>query len=194
MANTSRIHGFRPVKHLNGSPFNGQVNTYSIGTGDGTALYVGDPVKLAGDADSATGSKPTVTLAAAGDAIVGIVVGFSVNRTALDITGQYRAASTARDVLVCDSPDVVFEVETSNGTPATADIGLNINHAVGSPSTTTATSGATVDMGTKAAGATLTFKLRGFVPRENNEIGASARVHVTINNHQLGSSTGTAGV
>lgn len=194
MANTSRPFGFRPVKHINGSAYNGQFNVYSIGTGDGTAVFVGDAVKLAGDADSTYGSKPTVTLAAAGDAIVGIVVGFDVQRTALDITGQYRAASTARDVYVADSPDLVFEAEVSNGTPATADISLNANHAVGSPSTTTARSAATIDMGTKNTTATLTFKLLGFVPRPDNEIGASAKVLVKINNHQLGGSTGTAGV
>ena len=95
---------------------------------------------------------------------------------------------------VADSPDLVYEVETSNGTPATADVGLNVNHAVGTPSATTATSGATIDMGTKNTTATLTFKILGFVPRPDNEIGASAKMLVKINNHQLAASTGTAGV
>ncbi len=30
MANTSSINGFRPVKHLNGSPYNGQANIYYV--------------------------------------------------------------------------------------------------------------------------------------------------------------------
>ena len=193
MANTSRIYGFRPTKHLNGSAFNGQVNLYSAPASDGTALYVGDPVKLAGDA-STDGAYPTVTRAAAGDAVIGVIVGFDVNRTALDVSGQARAASTLRTVYVADSPDLVYEVETSNGTPATADVGLNVNHAVGTPSATTATSGATIDMGTKNTTATLTFKILGFVARPDNEIGASAKMLVKINNHQLAASTGTAGV
>lgn len=193
MANTSRIYGFRPTKHLNGSAFNGKVNMYSVPASDGTALYVGDPVKLAGDA-STDGANPTVTRAAAGDAVIGVIVGFDVNRTALDVSGQARAASTLRTVYVADSPDLVYEVETSNGTPATADVGLNVNHAVGTPSATTATSGATIDMGTKNTTATLTFKILGFVPRPDNEIGASAKMLVKINNHQLAASTGTAGV
>lgn len=193
MANTSRIYGFRPTKHLNGSAFTGQVNLYSVPASDGTALYVGDPVKLAGDA-STDGAYPTVTRAAAGDAVIGVIVGFDVNRTALDVSGQARAASTLRTVYVADSPDLVYEVETSNGTPATADVGLNVNHAVGTPSATTATSGATIDMGTKNTTATLTFKILGFVPRPDNEIGASAKMLVKINNHQLAASTGTAGV
>jgi hypothetical protein len=193
MANTSRINGFRPVKHLNGSPYNGQVNVYHIPASDGTAVYVGDVVKYAGSS-TADGTKPTVALAAAGDAIVGVVVGFAVNRDNINIGGSYRAASTARDVLVCDSPDVVFEVETSNGTPAATDVGLNINHATGSPDTATARSGAYVDFGTEATTAALTFKILGFVPREDNEVGASAKLLVKINNHQHGSHTGTAGV
>jgi hypothetical protein len=147
MANTSRISGFRPVKHLNGSAYNGQMNVYSVPSSDATALYVGDPVKLAAAGADATGTKPVVTLAAAGD-----------------------------------------------GTPAAADINFNINHAVGTPDATMARSGATVDFGTEATTAALTFKLMGFVPREDNEVGASAKVLVKINNHQYGSSTGTAGV
>lgn len=194
MANTSRISGFRPVKHLNGSPYNGQMTVYSVPASDGTALYVGDPVKLANTGSDATGTKQDVTRAAAGDAIVGVIVGFGVNRDNINIGGQYRAASTLRDVYVCDSPDVIFEVETSNGTPTASDVGLNINHAVGTPDSTMARSGATVDFGTEATTATLTFKIRGFVPREDNEVGASAKLLVQINNHQLGQGTGTAGV
>ncbi len=194
MANTSRINGFRPVMHISGSPYNGQFRVYTVPASDGTAIYVGDPVKLAAAGADTTGQKAAVTLAAAGDAIVGIVVGFGVNRDNLDITGQYRAASTLRDVYVCDDPYTVFEAEVSNGTPAAADVNLNVNHAVGTPSTTTATSGAYIDFGTEATTAALTFKILGFVARENNEVGASARLLVKINNHQLGGSTGTAGV
>lgn len=196
MSNTSRISGFRPVKHQNGSPYNGQANLYYMPSSDATAAYIGDAVKLAGSADPAYGDAPTVTLAAAGDAIVGIIVGFMVDPTnVLNNTYTGRAASTARYVWVADATDLVYEVETSNGTPAVTDIGLNVNHAVGTPNSTFARSGATVDMGTKATTATLTFKLRGFVPRDDNDpTAASAKVWVTINNHQLGASTGSAGV
>jgi hypothetical protein len=193
MANTSRINGFRPTRKPDGTyP---ALRWYSVPASDGTALYVGDPVKLAGDADAASGGKPTVTQAAAGNAIVGIIVGFDVNRSNINIDGQYRVASTARDVLVCDDPNAVFEVETSNGTLTTADVGLNVNHALGSPSTTMARSGATADSGTKATTATLTFKILQFSERiDNDDTAASAKILVKVNNHQFGSGTGTAGV
>lgn len=195
MANVSRPNGFKPVKHQNGSPFNGQANLYVSLAADGTAVYIGDAVKLSGTADSAYGNAPSVALAAAGDAIVGIVVGFLPNPLDLNVTGISRAASTLRYLWVADATDLVFEVETSNGTPGIVDIGQNINHAVGTPSATMGRSGATVDMGTKNTTATLTFKLRGFVPRDDNDpTAAAAKVWVTINNHQLGASTGSAGV
>jgi hypothetical protein len=195
VANTSKIAGFRPVKHVTGAPYNGQCNSYTLLAADGTAVYVGDAVKLSGTADSGYGDKPSITLAAAGDAIIGIVVGFAPLYTDLNITGQARAASTLRTALVCDAPDMIFEVETSNGTPGIVDVGLNLNHAVGTPSASAARSGATVDMGTKAATAALTFKLVGFVARDDNDpAAASAKVLVKVNNHQLSSGTGTAGV
>lgn len=192
MANVSRISGFRPVKHLNGSPYNGACNVYNIPSSDGTAVYVGDVVKQNGTA-SADGTKATVQLAAAGDPILGVVIGFAPNRDNLNIGGQYRVASTSRDVLVCDSTDVVFEVEASNGTPGIADVSLNANHATGTPDATVNKSGAYLDMGTKATTATLSFKILGWAAREDNEVGASAKLLVKINSHQLGGGTGTQG-
>lgn len=183
MANTSRINGFRPVKTKSGAPWNGMANLYFIPSTDGTAVYVGDVVKLAGSA-STDGTAPTVQLAAAGDAIVGVVVGFMANPDNLNVGGTYRAASTDRYVWVCDDPNIVLVAEASNGTPAAADIGLNINHATGSPSATFARSGAYLDVGTKATTSNLTFKLLGFSPKVDNEVGASAKLLVSINLHQ----------
>ncbi len=193
MANTSRISGFRPVKHSTGAPYNGQANLYYFPSTDGTAAYVGDVVKLAGSSDT-DGNAPTVTLASAGDAVCGVIVGFLPDPTNLNVAGQGRAASTARYVWVADAPDTVYEVEASNGTPAVTDVGLNINHAVGTPSATFATSGAYIDFGTEATTATLTFKVLSFVARPDNAPGAAAKMLVKINNHQFASSTGTAGV
>lgn len=196
MANVSSINGFKPVKHLNGSPYNGQANLYYFDSGNGTAAYIGDPVKLSGTADPAYGDAPSVILAAANDAIVGIVVGFLVDPTKiLDVSSTGRAASTNRYCWVADAPDLILEAETSNGTPGIADVGQNVNHAIGSPDATFAKSGATVDMGTKGTTATNTFKLVGFVPREGNDpAAASAKVWVKINNHQFDGGTGTLGV
>ena len=52
MANVSKINGFSPVKHLNGSPYNGQATMYAHSSGDATALFVGDVVKLVGSGNA----------------------------------------------------------------------------------------------------------------------------------------------
>ena len=192
MANTSRPNGFRPVRTKSGAPYNGMANLYFIPSTDGTAVYIGDAVKLAGSADTA-GTAPTVTLAAAGDGIVGIVVGFLPNLADTSSTGLSRAASTNHYVWVADDPNLVFEAECSNGTPAAVDIGLNINHAVGTPDATMGRSGATVDVGTKATTSNLTFKTIGFVARPDNEVGASAKLLVSINLHQHATGGGDDG-
>lgn len=182
MANTSRIVGFRPVGHLSGGVL--RTRKYFISSGDPTAVYPGDLVKLAGAADT-DGTAATVILAAAADNAVGVVAWFEPNRDNLNITGQYRVASTDRYCYVWDDPNIIFMAEVANGTPAAVDIGLNANHAVGTPSTTSARSGAYIDMGTKATTSTLGFKIIGFASNIDNEVGASARVYVLINKHQL---------
>lgn len=192
MANVSRVNGFRPVKHVNGSAWNGQTNLYYVPASDATALFQGDLVKrLAGS--SADGYRQ-ITKAAVGDPAIGVVVGFVVNPDNLNLTGQYRPASTARYALVADAPDTIFEAQVS-GTVAATLPGKNANHADAGGSTITSQSGETVDASTAATTATLTLKIHDFVQRVDNEVGnASAKVLVQINNHQLGAGTGTAGV
>ena len=201
MANTSRLRGFTPVKYKTGQPYTGAVRKYFIPSSYGTAVYVGDMVKLAGSADT-DGTCPTVNLAAANDSLLGAVVGFAYDPSNLNVSGQYRAASTDRYVYVADSPDLVFEVEASNGTPAATDVGLNASLAVGTPSATTGRSGMYVDFGTEATTSTLELKILGFSPKIDNEVGASAKMLVSINKHQLatggtddgGSADGVVGV
>ena len=209
MANTSKIRGFIPVKHVNGSPYNGQSNIYATAAADGTALFVGDPVKLAADGN-AQGIQ-LVTKATAGAAVLGVVVGvintkldpvagtMSGGSISLD-TPVYRPASTAQYVLVCDAPDVVYEVEAVTGSNASysfavADVGQNADLATVAGSTVTGTSAAALDMATKNTTATLQWKILGVVQRPDNEItGASTKVQVKINNAQMAAGTGTAGI
>ncbi len=209
MANTSKIRGFIPVKHVNGSPYNGQSNIYATAAADGTALFVGDPVKLAADGN-AQGIQ-LVTKATAGAAALGVVVGvintkldpvagtMSGGSISLD-TPVYRPASTAQYVLVCDAPDVVYEVEAVTGSNASysfavADVGQNADLSTVAGSTVTGTSAAALDMATKNTTATLQWKILGVVQRPDNEItGASTKVLVKINNAQMAAGTGTAGI
>jgi hypothetical protein len=192
MANADTPFGLRPVRYLSGAPWNGQVSRYLIDSGDGTAVFIGDLVKLAGDA-GAVGSKvdgipvgglPTVIQSAAADPQhVGVVVGFEVLQTNLDT--KHRLASTSRVALVVDDPNVVFEIqEVSGGTALTsAATGLNANVVVGSGSTTTGLSGMELNNGSEAVTATLDVKILRLVPREDNAFGEHAKWEVLINNH-----------
>jgi hypothetical protein len=196
MANTSRVNGFRPVKHLNGSPYNGQFNLYTLLAADATATFVGDLVKLSGTAD-ASGAYASIAQAAAGNAVIGAVIGFVPDYSNLNSPGQYRLASTLRFAMVADSPDLIFECESDNGGAALAitDVGRVADVLVGAGSTSTGQSGMQLDSSTAATN-TATFPLRimGFSPRVDNEIGNFAKVLVMINAHQLTSGAGIAGI
>ena len=209
MANTSKIRGFLPMKHVNGSPYNGQSNIYFIPSSDSTAVFVGDPVKLATGANAQGVAQ--VTKATAGAAVLGVVIGvintkfdpvsgrMSAGSVSLD-TPVYRPASVGQYVLVCDAPDVIYEVEAVTGSNASysflsADVGKNADLATVAGDTNTGTSGAALNMATKATTATLQFKIMGVVQRPDNELtGNATKVLVKINNAQLSAGTGTAGV
>lgn len=193
MVNTSRL-GFRPVKSIGGEPFEGGFNMYFIPASDGTAVYKGDMVKLAGDADSTTG-VPTVARASTTDVpLLGVVVGFAPDPTNLNIGGTYRAASTARYVYVADNPETLFEAQGSASVTTTM-LGNNASIDNGTGSTTTGFSSQAVDVATVATTAALGLKIVAFKPSPDNEFpGTADKVFVKINNHSYGTGTGATGV
>ncbi len=199
MANVSRVNGLNPLKNQVGASMVGQGNLYFIPSGNAVNTFVGDPVKIdtTGDTVAAGGvglGVQSVVQAAAGDAVIGVVVGFAVNPLNLN-TPQFRTASTGRYVMVADDPNLIYEVQTSNGTLAVDQVGLNANIAVAAGSTSTGNSGVTLDVATAAVTAALPLKIIGFSQRVDNEVGnVNAKVLVKLNNHTLNSGTGTVGL
>lgn len=204
MASVSRLNGFKPVKHNTGAPFNNQGNLYFLDSGDSTVVMVGDLVKLAGSGRSATG-VPTITRCAAGDIPLGVVIGFlftGVGDTqnvppVTDLnTPVYRRASTNRYALVADATDLVLEAQLLTATTfSMADIGLNISYDTAAGSTTTGSSGMSVDMSTVNTTNTLPLKLVGFPNRPDNVFGDTyLSVYVAYNAHNLKGTTGTTGI
>jgi hypothetical protein len=184
MANPDRPSGLSPVRYLSGAPYNGAVNYYATASGDGTAIFLGDPVKLSGTSQTINGQVlPDVDQAATGDVIVGVVVG--VLPTTADSV-IYRAASTQRILMVADDPNLVFEIqEVSGGTALTANaIGLNADFVVGSGSTFTGQSGVELNNVGEDTTNTLDLKITGFVNRADNAVGENAKWLVRINRHQ----------
>lgn len=185
MANPDTPFGLVPRKYLSGAPYNGAVNIYSVAAGNGTAIFVGDLVTLAGTSQTIDGIVyPDVVQSATGDIFQGAVVAVLPD-TADSLI--YRAASTRRLLAVADDPNLVFEAqEVSGGTPLTAnDIGLNINVVVGSGSTVTGQSGMELNNGTEATTNTLDLKITGFVNSPDNAVGEHAKWFVRINRHRF---------
>lgn len=193
MANVSRINGFRPFGHMDGSPFSGKVSKYAVSAGYGTSLFVGDLVILNGSADA--DGVPQVHQAAANGVTIGPIVWMEPNPD--NLAQPYRPANTARYVYVADEPNLVCEAQEDavGGAISLADIGLNVNFIVGTGSTVTGQSAMQVDSNTVNTTNTLPLRLMGFVQRPDNEVGsANAKMLVSFNTHQYKATTGTTGV
>ena len=191
MANTNAPFGLRPLRYLDGRPYNGAVEFY-FATGATGAIRVGDPVIAAGAANTseymgwAPGTLPTCTVAAdgSGDPITGVCVG--VLPETRDST-TYRVTSTDRIIMVARGPDLVFEVQAD--ALGTALAGADVGQFAVLKAATTATdmSDWTLDTSvTPATTAGYQLKIMGFSKKpKNGEIGAYAVVEVLINNHEL---------
>lgn len=190
MSNPNAPFGLRPVGRLDGSPYTAAGRIYSVPASDGTAIMVGDLVKLVGTGQIINGSPMTdVARAASGDTFVGVCIGALPDTR--DST-QYRAASTQRRILVADDPHLLFEVMQANsGTAFNAnDIGLNCNVTVAAGSTVTSLSGSVADNTSGATTNTLDLKIIGLLDAPDNDIGSSAssgtiasRLLVRLNRH-----------
>lgn len=192
MPNANIPFGLRPVGGVNGQVYSGGAREYVIDSGNATATFVGDPVKLTGSSTFLNGQAfSNVIQAATGDVIDGVIVAVCADtRDSL----LYRAASTTRRVLVVDDPNILFEIQqVTGGTPMTAnDIGFNVNFVVGSGSTVTGLSGVTLDNTTEATTNTLDLKIVGMVNRADNDPGSAvgtgadaSRFLVRINRHRM---------
>jgi len=202
----SVLAGFRPVKHMNGSPFNGQVNRYLISVSDAQATNVGDFVQLSDqaaltDTTYGFGVFPAVERIGSGSAvpIVGVIVGFEPDYSNLNTSGNYRAASTKRIALVADSPDILFAgpQDGTGGVVAAASVGLNVEINLGTAGTSGAyVSGMSVDSSTVATTATLPLQIMGVTASPDNDVTSTSRpaeILVRVNTHAF-NAAGLAGV
>lgn len=194
MANPDAPFGLKPVRHATGAPYTGAANLYYVGTGNDTALFIGDPVVMTGTSNTAAflgheaGTLPSVTKATAGDGnrLVGVIVGFTSSDR--DDT-VYRTASTERGVLVADDPDLLFHIR-DDGVAALAATSVGLNAVLiftHSGNTVYGISGAELDTNSDAPAADASNQLHimRLAPIPGNILGARAIWEVRINNHQL---------
>ncbi len=192
MANVDSAFGLRPVMYLNGTPYNGQCRKYHIASGYGTALFIGDPVTLAGTSTKTgadftpAGVYPDIEIAtlADGNLFVGVVTSFEPTRT--DLSAVHSAASTEGYAYVADDPNIIFEVQMDSATTLTAaDIGLNGIIVTGTGSTVTFISGMEGDESSFDNGdASNQWMLMGIVNRADNELAQHVKALVIPSYHQ----------
>lgn len=198
MANPNAPRGLIPVRHLNGNPYNGAYNIYSVPASYGTALYVGLPLIATGASDA--NGVPVVQIATAGATnytigpMIGIVDG---GEPIVGVTRDmplYHPASTNQYILVADDPDLVFEIQEDSvgGSIAMATAGTkNADMIAGAGSTVTGYSGWMLDSSTIGTGSTLQLRILRGVERPDNTMAASyAKWLVRINLHSLRNATG----
>jgi len=198
MANKDRPLGLKPVKHINGAPWNGKVNIYYKAAGLAEAMFIGTPVMSAGSAD-ATGKYPTIKLAGQ-TSVRGVIVGFgntpylAADLTDLDLTNS--PASTAHYVAVVDDPQVIFEAQEDNDSAdlAATSAGSNADLTTESGNTTTGKSTVEIDSSSEDTTSTLQVKIMRLVDRPDNALGTYSKWEIMFNQHELGQGLGAAGV
>jgi hypothetical protein len=191
MANAYRPSGLSPVKHLNGSPFNGQGNIYCIAAADTSGYAIGDPVQL----DSTTGSDsngvPAIKAFVAKQKIVGVILGLGTSEGGIfnpdDLNSTVRPAAAQTDnwyAIVADSPDIIFEVsEATGGTAFTAtDVGTRKNLS-GFGTNNGFVSSCVVSETDPVTGDVPPITLLGLARRADNAFGNGARWLALVTDH-----------
>ena len=169
MANANNPRGFIPYQNEGNTLRSRQ---YTKGA---AAIYQGDLLVRVADG--------TVQTSAAGE----------TTNQFVGIAAHYAAAS-ATEVAVYDDPDATYVAQCDGTTAyAVADNGSNVDIAAGTP--VGERSGQLIDMNTKAATATLPFKVIGLAPKINdaeNGAGVNADLLVKLNDCERGA--GAAGI
>lgn len=201
MANADAAFGLRPVRYLDGSPYNAAAGIKGLAFDTTSALAIGDPVVLSGTAGA--DGVPQFKRAAAAGPIDGVIIGFASsagedeNVILRDSSRTIAAGSSTADgafvlIAVADG-NLLFEVqEDSVGeNVAAAEVGLHANLIYAAPDATNGISKVELDSNTAAADTTagLAVKIVALAERANNEIGTNAKWLVT----NVKSTWGTSG-
>jgi len=177
MANATADYGFSYVRSYAGPE---PANIECAALTAASDLYVGDPVKLSGTGDSS--GRPSITVAAAGDMVFGVVEGFKASGP--DNLNQMYSNSADTVMVKPTLQGVVFRVNTSNTTGARLDdIGLRFDHVATAGDTLTGRSGYALDVGEDATAGSSTenqWLLIGFDRRPDNEFSTTVTTD-TIN-------------
>ncbi len=204
MNGTNAPFGLRPTRVLSSAQVMEMTNQYYIASAYNTAIYTGDPVTMLSDG--------TIGIGVAGSPCLGVFAGCKYQSATPGPSGlqwnfsPYWPANTVAktgtvvEAMVIDSPDVVFEIQESNGsgaagTPlALADRNLNINLYIPAGVAATGQSQATINNATENTTPTLNMKILDLAPIPGNVVGNFAVWLVSWNNHLFKGGAGTTGI
>jgi hypothetical protein len=188
MANIDAPFGLKPVRHLNGSPWNGQTIRMLIEDDDDTSYFVGDPVTITGTAgvDDTSGIiVADIAVATVSNRIYGVVC--SVEPKPDNLSRTYLKTLDGGYLNVCCDPDVIYEVQDDGTAALTGDVlGANaMLTADTAGSTTTGLSGWELDASIVGANITYQLQVMGISQRPDNAFGVNCIWEVLISLHIL---------
>ena len=180
---TNAPFGFQPRMMSTGANWNGQTNTYLIGSSYGNNIFNGDPV-----APLANG---TIGIGVAGTGIAGVFIGCQYQ----DVNGNYQFSpywptgtvtyspggpgnNIPATAFVVDDPTVLFDIQVTSSNLIThaasvcqADLNSNANFVIGTGSPVSGLSGASLDAATINTTTTLSLKIIRITPAFTNQPG-----------------------
>lgn len=198
MANPNTPYGLRPYAHRSGAPYNGAVRTYYVPSGNGAALYLGDPVQIVTNSSDGNGVQ-TAEIASAGGGtyVLGVFMGITNNAGTATIPllqsqTPYLAASQAAYISVCDDPDILYAIQEDSvgGALVSGASGRNADLVAGSGSTVTNQSGWMLDSSTLNTTNTLQMRIVQLLQETDNAVGNYAKWLTMINLNTFRNLTG----
>lgn len=171
MPNANASFGFKPINR-DGSPYTGATLRCVMLATTGTAIFVGDPVQLDGNADATTGIA-SVKMGASSADVYGVVTAIEANPD--NLTQQYRLASTKRFCQVAPATGNYFLVQSDDDTTAllVSDVGMNADFiSTDSGSTAYGISKVELDSSTATTTTSLDCQVVGFSQEPGNDLSA----------------------
>jgi hypothetical protein len=180
MSNTDTPFGLKPVRHAKGGVV--RSNAYGIASALAANIFTGDPV-------IPVNTSKRITIAAAGNQLIGVFAGVSYVDSLGDVqirpywaTGTTLKSGTTAEATVYDDPDILFAVQGDEDIVAD-DIGQAADVVIGSGNTSTGQS--TTELDSSLITTSGQLRLEELWKVTGNEYGNFAKALVRISEHYL---------
>lgn len=156
----------------------GKVRLVAVASSHATLIAPGDIVRYTGTA-RADGVAEVDVVTATGQQVAGVVSGINFNVAGENFSYTGLAASAAGELFIHTSPDLLYTVPTT-ATLAVADVGLNADadFVAATRSGVLDTSNVKLASASKAATATLQFRIEALLPDAAGVLGNVALVRI----------------